>query len=113
MEQRLKESVGALMAYIIKIDNRDIEKETPIFCDIMGTNFNCSHEEAEDILRKTITKEYSLDDHIKTINAALCEDKISKFHLLEQLNHVIYSDTISPNDYQVFEEIKEKLFTCK
>jgi len=113
MEQRLKESVGALMAYIIKIDNRDIEKETPVFCDIMGTNFNCSHEEAEEILHKAINKEYNLDEYLDTINVALCEDKISKFHLLEQLNHVIYSDTISPNDYKVFEEIKEKLFTCK
>ncbi|NOR55428.1 MAG: hypothetical protein GQ531_04410 [Sulfurovum sp.] len=113
MEQRLKESVGVLMAHIIKIDNRDIEKEMPIFCDIMGTNFNCSQEEAEEILHKTINKEYNLDEYLDTINVALCEDKISKFHLLEQLNHVIYSDTISPNDYKVFDEIKEKLFTCK
>jgi len=113
MKQKLKESVGALMAYIIKIDNRDIEKETPVFCNIMGTNFNCSEEEAKKILHETMNKEYNLDDHLEIINVALCEDKISKFHLLEQLNHVIYSDTISPNDYRVFEEIKDKLLACE
>lgn len=113
MEQGLKEAVGALMAHIIKIDKRDIDKEMPLFCDIMEANFKCSAEESEEILHQKINQEYNLDDYLDTINVALCEDKISKFHLLEQLNHVIYSDTISPNDYKVFEEIKEKLFICK
>lgn len=113
VEQRLKESVGALMAHIIKIDNRSLEKEMPLFCTIMGANFNCTQEEAENILHEKMDHEYNLDEHLATINDALCEDKISKFHLLEQLNHVIYSDTITPNDYQIFDEIKEKLFTCK
>ena len=112
MEQKIKESVGALMAYIIKIDNRDIEKETPVFCDIMGVDFNCTQDEAKEILHAVMSEEYDLDEHIERINQALCEDKLSKFHLLEQLNHVIYSDTISPNDYEIFEEIKEKLFNC-
>ena len=113
MEQKIKESVGALMAHIIKIDKRDVEKETPIFCDIMGADFNCSQEEAKEILHRVMSKDYDLDEHIDHINEALCEDKLSKFHLLEQLNHVIYSDTISPNDYKIFEEIKNKLFDCK
>jgi len=57
-------------------------------------------------------KEYNLDEHVSIINQALCEDKLSKFHLLEQLNHMIYSDRISPQDYRIFEEIKNKLFGC-
>jgi len=112
MEQKIKESVGTLLAHIIKIDNRDLEKETPIFCDIMGQNFNCTHEEAEELLHKVMNEEYDLDAHVEIINRALCEDKISKFHILEQLNHVIYSDKISPNDYKIFEDIKNKLFDC-
>jgi len=55
-------------------------------------------------------KEYDLDTHIEIINDALCDDKLSKFHVLEQLNHVIYSDKINPHDYEIFEEIKNKLF---
>lgn len=112
METKIKESVAALMAYIIKVDNRDVEKETPIFCDIMGADFNCTDDEAKEILHRVMSKEYDIDEHIDNINEALCKDKLSKFHLLEQLNHVIYSDTISPDDYKIFDEIKDKLFDC-
>jgi len=112
MEQKIKESVGTLLAHIIKIDNRDVEKEAPLFCEIMGQNFDCSEDEAETFLHEMMNKEYDLDEHISIINEALCKDKLSKFHLLEQINHIIYSDTISDEDYKVFENIKEKLFSC-
>lgn len=112
MEKKIKESVGALMAYIIKVDNRDLEKETPIFCDIMGEDFECTQDEAKEVLHTVMTKEYDLNEQIDQINEALCEDKLSKFHLLEQLNRVIYSDTITPEDYKIFDEIKDKLFDC-
>lgn len=112
MEKKIKESVGTLLAHIIKIDKRDVEKEAPLFCEIMGQNFDCSAEEAENFLYAMMNKEYDLDEHIAIINDALCEDKLSKFHLLEQLNHIIYSDTISEEDYKIFEDIKERLFAC-
>jgi len=112
MENKLKESVGTLLAHIIKIDNRDVAKEAPLFCEIMGQNFDCSTEEAETFLHALMSKEYNLDEHIDIINDALCEDQLSKFHLLEQVNHIIYSDTISEEDYKIFEDIKERLFTC-
>jgi len=112
MENRLKESVGTLLAHIIKIDKRDVEKEAPLFCEIMGQNFDCYSDEAETFLYAMMNKEYDLDKDIGIINDALCDDKLSKFHLLEQLNHIIYSDTISEEDYKIFEDIKERLFTC-
>jgi uncharacterized tellurite resistance protein B-like protein len=113
MEKQLKESVGTLLAHIIKVDNRDIEKEAPLFCEIMGQNFDCSTEEAKTFLYEIMDKDYDLDRHVEIINTALCEDKLSKFHLLEQLNHIIYSDTIGEEDYKLFENIKDKLFTCE
>jgi uncharacterized tellurite resistance protein B-like protein len=112
MENKLKESVGTLLAHIIKIDNRDVVKEAPLFCEIMGQNFDCNPEDAETFLHAMMNKEYDLDEHIDVINDALCEDKLSKFHLLEQLNHIIYSDTIQEQDYKVFEDIKKRLFEC-
>ncbi len=112
MQQKIKESVGILLAHIIKVDKRDLEKETPLFCDIMGQDFECEPEEAKAFLNDIMNREYNLDEHIDIINQALCDDKISKFHILEQLNHMIYSDTISPEDYKIFEDIKNKLFTC-
>jgi len=112
MEKQIKESVGALLAHIIKVDHRDVKKEAPLFCELMGQNFDCNPNEAETFLYAMMNKDYDLDKHIDVINAALCDDKLSKYHLLEQLNHIIYSDTISEEDYKIFEDIKKRLFEC-
>lgn len=112
MEKKIKKSVATLLAHIIKMDNRDIEKEAPLFCKLMEMNFDCDPKEAEDFLKKTLEEEYNLDEHIAIINDALRDDKLSKMHILEQLNHIIYSDTITPKDYKEFEKIKEALFSC-
>ena len=111
MEKKIKKSVGILFANIIKVDDRDIEKSVPLFCELMGQNFECTHDEVRDFLYDVVKEEYDLNQHIEIINDALRDDKLSKFHVLEQLNHVIYSDTITPQDYEIFEEIKNKLFT--
>ena len=112
METKIKKSVATLLAHIIKIDNRDIEKEAPLYCKLMEMDFDCDSEEAKAFLTQTLEEEYDLDEHIAIINDALCDDKLSKMHILEQLNHIIYSDTITPNDYKEFEKIKEALFSC-
>ncbi len=112
MEKKIKKSVATLLAHIIKIDKRDIEKEAPLFCKLMEMDFDCDSEEAEKFLRETLQEEYDLDEHIAIINDALCDDNLSKMHILEQLNHIIYSDTITPKDYEEFEKIKKALFTC-
>ena len=110
MEKRIKRSVATLLAHIIKIDNRDIEKEASLFCSLMGQNFGCSRDEALTFLKKSMKEDYDLDEHIDIINRALKDDKLSKMHILQQLNRIIYSDTISPDDYRIFEKIKRELF---
>jgi len=35
--------------------------------------------------------------------------KINKMHILEQLNHIICSDTITDVDYDGFEKVKQAL----
>jgi len=112
MENKIKKSVATLLAHIIKVDNRDVEKEAALFCKILGQDFGCDSEESKKILKEVLASDYNLDEHVAIINQALCEDRISKFHLLEQLNHMIYSDKISPDDYKIFEDIKNKLFEC-
>lgn len=112
MEKKLKKSVATLLAHIIKIDHRNVDKEAPLFCRLMEEDFNCGPKEAEALLKQTIQEEYDLDEHIAIINDALCDDKLSKMHLLEQINHIIYSDKITPKDYEEFEKIKEALFSC-
>jgi len=110
MEKSIKKSVAILLAHIIKVDNRDVEKEASLFCSIMGQEFNCSKSEALSYLIDALKHDYNLDKHIEIIDNALKNNKISKMHLLEQLNHMIYSDRISQKDYQIFEKIKRKLF---
>ena len=112
MEKKIKRSVAILLAHIIKMDNRDVEKEAPLFCRLMGADFDCDPGEAEAFLKQTMQEEYDIDEHLTIINDALCDDKLSKMHLLEQVNHIIYSDTITPEDYKEFEKIKQALFSC-
>ena len=111
MENKIKKSVATLLAHIIKIDDRDIKKETPLFCKLMEMDFDCDPEEAETYLKETLQEEYDLDEHLSIINDALRDDRLSKMHILEQLNHIIYSDTITPNDYEEFEKIKKALLS--
>jgi len=113
MDKKIKESVATLLAHIIKIDKRDVEKEAPLFCKLMGESFECSTQEAMDFLNRLLRSDYDLEEHLDIINEALCNDKLSKMHIMEQLNHIIYSDKITEQDYEEFERIKNKLFTCK
>jgi uncharacterized tellurite resistance protein B-like protein len=111
MEMKIKKSVATLLAHIIKIDKRDISKEAPLFCKLLGADFGCNDVEAKNLLEAVIAEDYNLDEHIDIINDALKDDKLSKMHILEQLNHVIYSDKIESHDYDIFEKIKNRLFT--
>ena len=113
MERKLKDSVAILLAHIIKVDNRDVEKEAPLFCKLMGEDFDCDPDEAKRILEKVMAEPYELDAHIETIAEALRDDRLSKYHLLEQINHIIYSDQIAPHDYEIFEKIKKRLFEAE
>ena len=112
METKIKQSVAILLAHIIKKDKRDVAKEAPLFCSLLGADFGCSHEEAISLLENTLKNDYDLEEHLDIINQACCNDKLSKMHLLEQLNHIIYSDKITPQDYEEFEYIKNCLFSC-
>ncbi len=112
MEKRIKKSVATLLAHIIKVDNRDIDKEAPLFCKLMGEDFGCSSVEAKEFLTNVVEEDYNLDEHLDIINEALCNDRISKMHIMEQINHIIYSNTITQQDYEEFEKIKNKLFSC-
>jgi uncharacterized tellurite resistance protein B-like protein len=110
VDAKLKRSVGALLAHIIKIDGRDVKKEAPLFCRLMGEDFECDRDEARALLERLLEEDYDLETEVEHIAEALKDDKLSKYHLLEQLNHIIYSDTISPEDYELFERIKRRLF---
>ncbi|HFS82501.1 MAG TPA: hypothetical protein ENK71_00890 [Epsilonproteobacteria bacterium] len=113
MENTIKKSVAVLLAHIIKMDDRDVEKEAPLFCKLMKQDFDCDPKEAEGFLHKAVQEEYNLDEHLSIINDALCHDQLSKMHIMEQFNHIIYSGKFTDKDYEEFEKIKNRLFTCE
>lgn len=114
MEDTIKKSVATLLAHIIKVDQRDVEKEAPLFCKLMGKDFDCDIGEAKAFLHTIMQDDYDydLDEHLEIINEALCNDQLSKMHLMEQVNHIIYSNKITERDYEEFEKIKNTLFKC-
>ncbi len=113
MEMKIKKSVATLLAHIIKLDNRNIERESPLFCKLMNQDFGCDKGEAKEFLYKIMQEEYNIDEHVEFIRDVLADDNYTKYKILEQLNHIIYSDDIEDSDYQEFEKIKNILFNNK
>ena len=60
MDKKIKKSVAALFAHIIKADQRDIEKEAPLFCQLMGEDFSCDKEEAQRYLKEIRITSYNV-----------------------------------------------------
>lgn len=110
MDKKIKKSVAILLAHMVKVTHRDIKKKIPIFCSLMGQNFQCDKVEAAAFLKEAVENNYNLDEHVEIINEALKHDQLSKMHILEQLNRMICLDDISEEDYTIFDNIKKKLF---
>jgi hypothetical protein len=113
VQTKIKQSVAVLLAYVIKKEHRDLAKEAPLYCKMLGSDFECSNEEAMSLLQSGLDEEYNIDEHLDIINEGCKQDMLSKMHILEQINHLIYADKISNNDYEEFEYIKNRLFECK
>ncbi len=109
MEEKIKKSVASLLAYIVKKDKRNIKKEARLFCEILEADFDCSNEEAMQLLSNAMQDDINIEKHLDTLNETLYNDKLCKMHILEQLNHMIYSDKITKDDYEEFEYIKNRL----
>ncbi|MEA2029906.1 MAG: TerB family tellurite resistance protein [Campylobacterota bacterium] len=110
MEQKIKKSVATILAHIIKVDKRDVAKETPLFCRLMDQDFGCDSGEAEQFLQAIMQEDYDIEEHAKFIRKVLKDDQYTKYKILKQLNQVICSDEISDEDYKEFERIREILF---
>ena len=109
MLQKIKKSVATIFAHIIKLEHRDIQKSAPLFCDLMGEDFDISIDEAKGLLSDVLSSDYDIDAHIEIVANALKDDILSKYHLLSQLNHIIYSGEFSDSDYEFFENFEKRL----
>ena len=110
MDTMLKESVAALFCHVIKMDNKDLSAERPLFCRFMNQDFSVSCDEANRLLDEVIDKEYNIDTQISIIANALHNETYTKMSVLKQLNHIIVKSNLHDDDYDLFEKVKIAFF---
>jgi hypothetical protein len=111
MDKMIKESVATLFCHAIKLDDKDLKVEKPLFCRFMGQDFDCNSKEAEELLEKTMEKDCgNIDTHISIVTNALYNEPYWKMSILKQLNHIIFKSNIKDEDYEFFDKVKDSFF---
>ncbi len=110
MDTMIKESVAALFCYVIKLDNKDLDSERPLFCRFMKQDFNMTREESDKLLDEVMQKDYNIDTQISIIANALHNENYTKMSVLKQLNHIITKSNLEDDDYDIFDKVKEAFF---
>ena len=110
MDTMIKESVASLFCYVIKLDNKDLDAERPLFCRFMQQDFEMSKEESDTLLDEVMEKDYNIDTQISIIANALHNETYKKMSVLKQLNHIITKSNLEHDDYDLFDKVKEAFF---
>jgi len=111
MDKMIKESVATLFCHAIKLDDKDLKVEKPLFCRFMGQDFDCDSKEAEELLEKTMEEDCeNIDTHISIVTNALYNEPYCKMSILKQLNHIIFKSNIKDEDYEFFDKVKDSFF---
>jgi len=111
MDKVLKESVAALFCHVIKMNNKDMEIERPLFCRFIKQDFpSTSDEEACVLLDSVLEKEYNIDTQISILANGLYNEVYTKMSVLKQLNHIIFKSKIEDDDYKLFDKVKLAFF---
>ena len=113
LDVMLKESVAALFCHVIKLDDKDLEVERPLFCRFMKQDFNASYEESSELLDNVIGQDHNIDTHISMIANGLMNETYTKVSVLKQLNHIIIRSNLEEDDYDLFDKVKEAFFPTK
>jgi len=113
MDTMLKESVAVLFCHVIKLDDKDLDAERPLFCRYMKQDFDMPREESSALLDKVMEGEYNIDTHISMITNGLMNETYTKVSVLKQLNHIIVRSKLEDEDYDLFDKVKEAFFPTK
>jgi len=113
MDTMLKESVAVLFCHVIKLDDKDLDAERPLFCRYMKQDFDMPREESCALLDKVMEDEYNIDTHISMIANGLVNETYTKMSVLKQLNHIIVKSNLEDDDYDLFDKVKEAFFPTK
>jgi len=107
MDAMIKESVAALFCHVIKMDNKDLDAERPLFCRFIKQDFpDMSDADAKKLLDEVMEKEYNIDTQISMIANALHTEVYTKMSVLKQLNHIIVKSNLNDDDYDLFDKVK-------
>ena len=110
MDKMLRESVASLFCYIIKQEQKDLEKEKPIFCRFMKQDFKMECEDANNLFDMVWEKDYNIDTQISIIANALINQTYQKMSILKQLNYIIIKDNLQSENYEIFDKVKKAFF---
>ena len=111
MDKMLKESVATLFCYAIKLNNKDLALEKPIFCRFMEQNFDCDIEDAEELFYEIMERDCdNINTHISIISNGLYNEPYLKMSILKQLNHIIFRSRMKSEDYEFFDKVKHSFF---
>ena len=112
MDKIMKESVATLFCHAIKLDDKDLKLEVPIFCRFMGQDFDCNTQEAKELLERIMEQDCdNIDTHISIISNALYNEPYKKMNILKQLNHIIFRNKMKTEDYDFFDKVRQSFFT--
>ena len=112
MDKMLKESVAALFCHVIKIDDKDIDAERPLFRRFMKQDFpSMTDEEACNLLDEVMEKEYNIDTQISIIANGLHNETYTKMSVLKQLNSIIVRSKLVDEEYDLFDKVKIAFFS--
>jgi len=110
MDSMIKESIAALFCHVIKLDNKDLDVERPLFCRFMKQDFGVPKDEACQLLDEVMNKDYNIDTQISMIANALHTETYAKMSVLKQLNHIIVKSNLEDEDYELFDKVKRAFF---
>ena len=111
MDKMLKESVASLFCHAIKMDDKDMSAERPLFRRFMKQDFpSMTDEEACKLLDEVMEKEYNIDTQISIIANALHNETYTKVSVIKQLNHIIVKSNLTDEDYDLFDKVKRAFF---
>ncbi len=111
MDGALKESVATLFCHVMKLDDKDLKLEKPLFCRFLGEDFDCNSKEAEELLSVISEKKCdNIETHVSIISNALYNEPYKKMNILKQLNHIIFRSNMRTEDYEFFDKVKNTFF---
>lgn len=113
MDKMLKESVAALFCHVIKLDDKDLDVERPLFARYMKQDFDSSKEESYALFDEVMEKDYNIDTQISMIANGLINETYTKVSVIKQLNHIIVRSKLEDDDYDLFDKVKEAFFPIK